>query len=128
MANKQISNKLKELRIKAGYTQKQVYDRLKISQSTFSSWETGKSEPDAKTFLLLCKLYDVKDILFEFMGQAFDPEVKFYEPTRDALDVAQAYDKADFKDKNIARQALDLPPLEPPAKEVSLSDDRKFAV
>ena len=104
MANKQISNKLKELRVKAGYTQKQIYDKLEISQSTFSSWETGKSEPDAKTFLLLCKLYNVEDILLEFLGTSLNSEVRFYNPTKDALEVAHAYEEAAFKEKNIVRQ------------------------
>ena len=46
----------------------------------------------------------------------------------DSLKIIQAYEKATLKEKNTIRQILDLPPLEPPAKEVSLSDDRKFAV
>ena len=42
--------------------------------------------------------------------------------------MAQAYERATIKEKNTVRQVLDLKPLEPFAKEVSSSDDRKFAV
>lgn len=66
MANKQIGAKLQELRKKNGLTQKDVYERLGVSQSTFSSWEIGKSEPDAMTFLELCDIYNVNDIISEF--------------------------------------------------------------
>lgn len=70
MGNKKFGAKLKELRKRNGLTQKDVYEQLGISQSTFSSWEIGKSEPDAMTFLKLCKLYHVSDILLEFTGSS----------------------------------------------------------
>ncbi len=55
MASKEFSRKLKELRIRAGFSQKQVYEHFNIPQSTFSSWETGKAEPSGD---MLLKLYD----------------------------------------------------------------------
>lgn len=70
MANKILGAKLKALRLKNGMTQKDVYETLCISQSTFSSWEIGKSEPDAMTFLHLCELYNVPDVLYEFTGKS----------------------------------------------------------
>lgn len=69
MEKKKVGMKLKELRLQAGLSQKQVYEILGVSQSTFSSWEVGKSEPDAITFLKLCKIYNIDDILLEFTGQ-----------------------------------------------------------
>lgn len=64
--SKEFAKTLKELRLKAGYTQKQVYEMLNIPQSTFSSWEIGKSEPSASMTLRLCELYHVDDILSAF--------------------------------------------------------------
>lgn len=43
----------------------------------------------------------------------------------EAVEIAAAYDKADIKSKNIARQALDLPPLEPPVVEAAAIDKKK---
>ena len=63
---KNFSETLKELRLKAGYTQKQVYDMLGIRQSTFSAWETGRAEPSADMLLKLCKLYNVNDVFAAF--------------------------------------------------------------
>lgn len=50
--------------------------------------------------------------------------------SQEANEVAIAYDKADFKSKNIARQALDLPALQsdPPATEVVAITDKCTAV
>lgn len=65
MASKDFSNKLKDLRLKAGYTQKDVYEHFKIPQSTFSSWEVGKSEPSGEMLVKLCNFYKC-DMVEEF--------------------------------------------------------------
>lgn len=65
MASKDFSNRLKELRLKAGYSQKDVYEHFKIPQSTFSSWEIGKSEPSGEMLIKLCEFYHC-DIIKEF--------------------------------------------------------------
>ncbi len=65
MASKDFSNKLKELRLKAGYSQKDVYEYFKIPQSTFSSWEIGKSEPSGEMLIKLCNFYKC-DMVKEF--------------------------------------------------------------
>lgn len=57
MANKEFSKKLKDLRLKAGYSQKEVYEHFRIPQSTFSSWEVGKSEPPGDMLVKLCEFY-----------------------------------------------------------------------
>lgn len=57
MASKDFSNRLKELRKRAGYTQKEVYEHFNVPQSTFSSWEVGKSEPSGEMLIQLCDFY-----------------------------------------------------------------------
>lgn len=68
MANTFVSGLLREARVKAGFSQRDVYERLKIRQSTFSSWETGKSEPDIATFLMLCDMYGIHEPAELFLG------------------------------------------------------------
>lgn len=68
MASKDFSNKLKELRLKAGYSQKDVYEHFNIPQSTFSSWEVGKSEPSGEMLLKLCSFYKC-DMMKEFSSE-----------------------------------------------------------
>ena len=65
MASKDFSNILKSLRLKAGYSQKDVYEHFKIPQSTFSSWEVGKSEPSGEMLIKLCEFYKC-DMVKEF--------------------------------------------------------------
>ncbi len=62
MADMEICNKLQSARKAAGLSQRDVYEWLGISQSTFSSWETGKSEPSLKIFLMLCEKYEIDDV------------------------------------------------------------------
>ena len=69
---KNFSETLKQLRIDAGYSQKQVYEMLGIRQSTFSAWETGRAEPSADMLLKLCKLYKVNDIFSAFGYDGFN--------------------------------------------------------
>lgn len=71
MASKKFSKKLKELRKKAGYTQKEVYEYFNIPQSTFSSWEIGKSEPSAEMLMQLCAYYNC-NMMEEFIGTVED--------------------------------------------------------
>lgn len=63
---KKFSEALKELRIRAGFSQKEVYEMFNIRQSTFSAWETGRAEPSAEMLLKLCKLYNVSDVFSAF--------------------------------------------------------------
>lgn len=83
MANVRFGQKLRELRNSKGLTQQQVADELRLkNKSTLGSWEVGKSEPDAYTFLKLCRIYEVEDIY-----SAFD-EVG---PQNDSDDISSKY-------------------------------------
>ena len=62
MAEFNLAGKLKQARIIKGLTQKQVYQQLGVVQSTFSSWETGKAEPDAETLIKLCQIYGITSL------------------------------------------------------------------
>lgn len=126
MVNKELGKKLSEYRKAAGFTQKYVADYLTSSLSlnkpmspkTVSSWEAGLAEPDAVTFLKLCNLYGVGDIMQEFAGEAVVPKEE-PEISRDALEVAQAYEKLDESGKAMIRRALGLPEVGKKGKAVS---------
>lgn len=57
---------LKAARVNAGYTQRQVAQKLKVSKDTVSNWERGKSFPDVLILQEIENLYGVsyKDIIF----------------------------------------------------------------
>ncbi len=91
MASKDFSNKLKDLRLKAGYSQKDVYEHFKIPQSTFSSWEVGKSEPSGEMLIKLCEFYKC-DLVKEF---STDEDLNYKE-----WNMIEMYRSLDDKGKN----------------------------
>lgn len=72
MANKNICQKLQQARKAAGLSQRDVYGWLGVSQSTFSSWETGKSEPSIDTFLRICAKYGIDNISEYFASESIN--------------------------------------------------------
>jgi transcriptional regulator with XRE-family HTH domain len=51
-----LCKSLKESRIHYGLTQKEIANKLRVSQSTYAGYETGKSTPNIE---MLCKLADI---------------------------------------------------------------------
>lgn len=52
----------------AGYTQEQVAERLKISPSTYRSWESGKTYPKLPQVDQLCELFGMPYDVIDFLG------------------------------------------------------------
>lgn len=50
--------KLREYREKSNLSQREIADRLNISQPYYWSWENGKGLPDAKQILELCEVFN----------------------------------------------------------------------
>lgn len=50
---------LKDLRKENGYSQKQIAEKLCISQQTYSDYENGKTEPTPDTLIKIGKIYNV---------------------------------------------------------------------
>lgn len=50
-----VGNRIKQCRIKAGYTQKEMADRLGIPKSTYSNYENGHREPKKEILEKLAK-------------------------------------------------------------------------
>lgn len=100
MASRDFSQILKQARIKAGFTQKQVYEHFKIPQSTFSSWEVGKSEPSGEMLIRLCEFYKC-DIMKEFSDTAHDVMT-----LRD-IELIQKYHELDSHGKDMVDTVLE---------------------
>lgn len=62
-----LNNVLRMIRREKGMTQQQVADILDVDRSTYSYYETGKTELDIKTTLALCEIFEIK--LDEFLNQ-----------------------------------------------------------
>ena len=54
-----ISEKIKELRELAGYSQAQLAKKLDVTRSSVNAWEMGLSTPTTQYIVALCKLFHV---------------------------------------------------------------------
>ncbi len=54
-----FKNRLKEIRIEKGLTQKEVAAALEISVSCYGGYEQGYREPDLKTLIKICKMFEI---------------------------------------------------------------------
>ena len=50
---------LKNLRKEFGFSQKQMAEKLCISQQTYSDYENGKTEPNYDSIIEICKIFNV---------------------------------------------------------------------
>ncbi len=54
-----FTSRLRELRIEKGLTQKEVAAALEISVSCYGGYEQGYREPDLKTLIKICKMFEI---------------------------------------------------------------------
>lgn len=71
MKNNKIAKVLKAFRKKNNYTVNDVAlflekKDVKVAPKTIYGWESGQSQPDVDTLLVLCELYNITDILATF--------------------------------------------------------------
>lgn len=53
-----FADKLKEYRKANNLTQKELADRLELSQKTISAWEVGRTEPTMGDIKKMCQIFD----------------------------------------------------------------------
>lgn len=68
-----LARTLRKLRVNAGFTQQNMADALNINRSTYTYYETGKTEPDIRSLQILSKVLKVDiDIFLEDEHTAVD--------------------------------------------------------
>ena len=55
----EIGKKLKDARMKSGFTQEAVAEKINVSRQTISNWENEKSYPDIISVIELSNLYSI---------------------------------------------------------------------
>ena len=79
-----LAVKLRQFRLKAGFTQQNIAEILNISRSAYTYYETGKTSPDAATLNRIARIYDISIEDF-FLDQPVDSSpniLKSPEPKR----------------------------------------------
>ena len=82
-----FSEFLKRIRNTAGYTQKNIADLLGVDRSTYSYYETGKTEPNIRQLKKIAALYNLR--LDDLINCRFAPidnvQMQTNEPQEQAL-------------------------------------------
>lgn len=70
--------RIREIRKKCGLTMKELGDRVGVSESAISQYETGKRQPDYETLLKIADYFGVSVdyLLGKEGGAAADPELE----------------------------------------------------
>jgi len=69
-----LGQKLKEYRLKAGKSQKELADLLGVSRATLASWETGRRKPDYEILRNIAAIFNCSvDVLIEAETTVEDP-------------------------------------------------------
>lgn len=109
MTKAEIAETLKNLRIQAGYTQLQVAEKVhKGAAQTVASWENGKSQPDVDTFLQLCELYNVEDILATFRNSPSKKDSQIPVIPRINASLHNKIDKLDAEDSKELEETVNI--------------------
>ena len=69
-----IGDKIRDARKAAGLTQRQLADKIKVSNTSISNWEQGVSCPDPDTIQNLCWALDVQPNYFFNIGSPTLPD------------------------------------------------------
>lgn len=80
--------RLLELRNKKNITQKEIAEKLFLTQNGYSSYENGRTEPNIET---LCKLADYYDVSLDYLvGRERNNEIGFLnEQQKNAVQIIQ---------------------------------------
>ena len=111
--NLNISDKLKELRISSGMTQKELAEKLHVSFQSVSKWELGKSLPSLESLIELSNIYNVsiEDILGIKRPKSRKGLIKILDNLNKKLEETRFEYIIVFKDKKTKINVEDYPKL-----------------
>lgn len=71
-----LKSKRKELKYSVKYVTEELSKyNINISEKTLYGWENNYRQPDADTFLILCLIYNISDILNYFADKTTSEEI-----------------------------------------------------
>ena len=93
-----LPERLKNLRKKAGLTQKQIAEKLQVGQNSYSNWEKGKRTPIQPTIEKLAEILNTStDYL---LGKTDIPDRDLEIDIDNAIDNSVAYDGKPITDND----------------------------
>ena len=101
--------KIREIRKKCGLTMKELAERVGVSESAISQYETGRRQPDYETLLKIADYFGVSVdyLLGKEGGAAVDPELEEYlEALRSRKEMRMLFKLAKGASKEDVEQAV----------------------
>ena len=93
-----IQERIKALRLKAKLTQKQIAEKLNISQKGYSYWENGQREPNNDKIQQLSKIFNVStDYL---LGNTDEKQSSKFDDLNTVLDLFTSFDGYPLSDED----------------------------
>ena len=76
-AKKELGSRLRTARDEVGFTQQEVADLMGITKGGLSSWEVGRTTPDALTLAHIARIYETStDVLLGHRVSPAKPRAK----------------------------------------------------
>lgn len=101
MTKEDIAVVLKKIRQDAGYTQKEIAEKLGKKQQTIASWETGQSQPDVNTLFFICSVCGTT------VDEAFGFNKKYNDVTSSEYDRIKKYRRLPDRDRELVDQHME---------------------
>lgn len=103
-----LAGKLRDARLNASLTAKEVGEKLGKSEKTVSAWEHGRGQPDADALFQLCELYGI--VSMDYFFPPLNVEPMYVSPEEQRL--LKAYRGADPVYQGVALEMLEAHPAE----------------
>ena len=98
-----IGSRIRDFRETRGLTQKELAEIIGVQDAVISNWETGRNRPNVDVLMKLCSALGTS--ADDLLGINSINEKNI---SKEAENVAEAYDNAEEKIKQIIKNILDL--------------------
>lgn len=100
-SRKAFGNRLRELRKLRGFSINQAVNALKISRSTYTSWELGNRVPLTKSLKNIADLYDTHESYLMLTSDSIEP------PNTSLDGYIENVEKVTYKDKELTPKQIE---------------------
>jgi len=115
-----LGARIRELRLKRGWTQQELAERVGIQQKQISSYERGANVPSGQTFIALAEAFGVS---LDYLAQ-ISPHSSAQAAIADLdlLEKVQRVDRLDEHDRALVKDVMDLVVLKSRVRQLAGED------
>lgn len=105
-----LSRNLKLLRTANGMSQEELADKIYLTRSTYSTYESGAKPPDLQTLDALASLYDIgfESLINYDMSKGLIGKIYFDAESRQIAELLNNYESLSVASKNAIKERLDV--------------------